>query len=929
MPPVIDIEKLRERYYDDGSQPAGAAPAAPAPEPPTFAQRILRDIPARVAAARAKLMAGDTAGGKADLDYVGSWIDDNQDSLEEFTNYTGTNRTAQLIAQKSLGLLSREDITGLLPATDPDFNERSVDFEAARNGWGPAMTDVVRKARFDKDPYSVAMLAEYGRAPAPRRPARPGQGQGAQPQEDQDPAARLESQIKYTKTFAARVSPVVPLEADEMVGLARIGFDAGDMESGTRLTDIAVRAARESGLDDLGRGNVFKASLRATAGAMSAWNAADEVQRAQGAEVLSSLVDASGGVKDFSSRGRQVSQIMGETSAAISQYRELGIDVSGAAPSLARALYRQKFSGAAPTADEDVPVSSALTRMTQLANAVKNRGVLAGANEAIPAGQAGARQPAAPQPSDGFDLLADVVKRHVMASGGAAIAGGTDVDAELETRNEELARGLVEIGVPDIVQARAAASVVTQILRSGADLDVRTIPQLIAAAPANKKIVEKGIGEAGKAAAAGKAPTPEDKALDTSVQGLENRVYNTVLQREYSRIPKVDQATGRAVTPEDAAKRAKAAADASPDVALYSGLMKMNAANRDLIGVGDRNVTEKAFTDAVAPAVPQIVFEQSPMFDLLYRKTKLGDLDKPAVREAAVKAVEDAYADKANLAWRASQGEVATGEISPLRQFATGQVNRIISNIKAEAERVGSDPAATPEMIIGTKSERLAAIGRAPQAGAWRGPVVAPGGGEIPPPATLDSESMAKPLANIFADNLGVPAGERGVAARARTKVASLVAMPAAPAAEPAKTPAPPTPSVELSLAKITPAQATVGYNALAALTDKLGEGVRDELVDKFVSRDLKEAIDEQKIPWFKSYAIRAGARKLAVNGYALEDIQRFAAEELAKVSAANLEQAFNAKVAWKKAEVEISRAAGGSLALGGAEVDETDAGNR
>lgn len=924
--PVIDIEQLKNRYY--GGAESAAAPAAPAPEPPTFAQRILRDIPARVAAARAKLMAGDTAGGKADLDYVGSWIDDNQDSLEEFTNYTGTNRTAQLIAQKSLGLLSREDITSLLPATDPDFNERSVDFEAARNGWGPAMTDIVRKARFDKDPYSVAMLAEYGRAPAPRRPARPGQGQGAQPQEDQDPAARLESQIKYTKTFAARVSPVVPLAADEMVGLARIGFDAGDMESGTRLTDIAIRAARESGLDDLGRGNVFKASLRAAAGAMSAWNAADEVQRAQGAEVLSSLVDASGGVKDFSSRGRQVSQIMGETSAAISQYRELGVDVSGAAPSLARALYRQKFSGAAPTADEDVPVSSALTRMTQLANAVKNRGVLAGDNEAIPAGQTGARQPAAPRPSDGFDLLADVVKRHVMASGGAAIAGGTDVDAELETRNEELARGLVEIGVPDIVQARAAASVVTQILRSGADLDVRAIPQLIAAAPANKKIVEKGIGEAGKAAAAaaaGKTSTPEDKALDTSVQGLENRVYNTVLQREYSRIPKVDQATGRAVTPEDAAKKAKAAADASPDVALYSGLMKMNAANRDLFGVGDRNVTVKAFTDAVSPVVPQIVFEQSPMFDLLYRKTKLGDLDKPAVREAAIKAVEDAYADKANLAWRASQGAALDGE-TPLRRFAAEQVGRVIGNIKEEAGRIGSDPAATPEMVIGTDGDRMAMLGRGITRGQEAGTYGAP---RLP---TLDPETgdaVARSLADIFADNLGVPAGERGVAARARTKVASLVAMPAAPAAEPAKTPAPPTPSVELNLAKITPAQATVGYNALAALTDKLGEGVRDELVDKFVSRDLKEAIDEQKIPWFKSYAIRAGARKLAVNGYALEDIQRFAAQELAKVSAANLEQAFNAKVAWEKAKAEIRGTAGGSLALGGAEVDETDAGNR
>lgn len=713
-----------------------------------------------------------------------------------------------------------------------------------------------------------------------------------------DTVSGFEDYLGYADTFRARVSSEVKLSTDEMTSLAKLGFDSGDREAGTRLTELALSAAREAG-DDLGKRNTFISTMRASSEAMKAWGATDEVGRAQGAHVLSAVAELIPAA-NLPTRKRDLTDIMTQTSGAVRQYQELGIDVGPKAPELAQALYQRRFNSAATDA-ADTGVGSVLNRVTALSNKIRLSAPV------TPVETKGGAQPGQEQPDDGFQLVSDTLKRSVLAAGGAAIRDGTDADRALGARREELASGLLAIGIPNMDEARAAADIVTQMLVSGQELDVRRIPEMIAASTANKAIIGEGVKKAMPETA---TPAQVAKALP----GVQDRVLLDAAQRAAKDVPKTDPATGRPLPEADWTAKVRDAAENSADYQLTERIMGVNARAIDLkAGFGDKNATVDAFVQSVAPIVPAVAFEQSPMFNYLFKEVRFGDLKKPATREAAVQKVLSSYQDKASLAHQGSTDEAA------LRKFAEAQVDRITGNLEDAMVATGTDPSLTPAVILGddpANPEQKKGLAR-------RMTVMQPAYGTLGTPTQptrveTAAQDVAKEMAGAFFSDLGVPEDQRGFAVAARGKIMRLAALqgPAAPAAGPAQ---PAGSSFDLSLAKISTERAALGYAALRNLSDRLSKPIADTLARKFISSDLPVMLKDADIPAYSLEAvkIRSAARMRAERGDSADSIAEAVATALTPL-AASYRAAAEAK--WEQREqkkAEIRAASGGVDAFG------------
>lgn len=865
--PLIDLQQLTRRV-SAFQAPAAQPPAAPAEPAPTYAMRITRDIPARIEAARARLSAGDTRGGKAILDGVNAWIDEHADSLQEFSNYRGSDRFGRSVSKSALDLLERKSITELLPMTDPSANPRSVEFDAASRGWGPKTAELTRKARYENDPEAIALLSTATR-PVAVAPGQTGKASA--------PTGPDEAFLSYYGTAKSRLvgglSPDVASQfsADELVDMLGKSYKASDRTAGTALIGNVVAAVNEArDLEPAAKANLARTMFTAQGAAMDSWGGEDDAKwRADGASVLSALRRALPG-EAFTAQKDTVARVMKATAETAKLWAADGRPMSAdKMAQFARIRLYNETRPAEPMRPEDQAAAAVITETSALQQRLTVSPVMS-----VP--QGGKEGPRPEDLQAGYTYLQGLLRAAVGSAGADAFTAGRTLQETLPARKNEIALGLRQFS-PTLTESEAAnvAGLMVPMLLSGKEIDLRKLSDLT-----------------------GKDPVVAATEQADRIKGLENgtpEIVESVLQR-------VDKTLGDKTSAASDADRsinmAVREANTTAPIPFTSGRRLFREVNKAM-ATAAASAQDYAFTEiAKLPVSELLATSQSPkeaqaraganllgrLIDVPGQDRWTGRLDLSA-NPAAGKLIE-AY--KAGLRTKGVPALYSALDPQAVEEAAQDFASRSLKALRGLAAGLGvnADTAAgmgnqTVADLIGSAAD-LAAKYRSPPAtslgglGVWDDPVRAESSRLSAAFLRKGQAPRAEALSSLDAKSkaLGQRLGQEGnlnSVAELRTKVSTAVLAFQPPAA----TEAPETGRVDpLLLAGVDVAVARSGLDKIKARADKpVSDAATADLLTRSIPNTLEMMVRRGELSPVDARRFEAAAHEMGESGVGFKAI--------------------------------------------------------
>lgn len=792
----------------------------------SFAQILITDIPSRLNLMQQKLAKGDIVGAEKLRDSVLKFTDDNSDVLNRLTGFRGTDPVTRRAAEQAMSLVSQSFLDEKTSAMfDPRLNPESVKFDAIALGLDASGRKYLAQARYGDgaaaaEAAAVAGYLHDGRAVS--QPAEKATKQSIEANDRIDDPSTFNTWARYYDSNRSKVMSTIPetvlqqLAPDAIVGTMRKTFEAGDQAAGGALAGLAMSAVGEAAdASDLEKANLWKSATDVIGSGMKAWGAGDDMQVAQGARVLSAIKALAPG-RTFAANRQTIISVMGQASVAAKAAASAGVQMpQDKLDSVARVLYMRAANPTQALTGDDAATAKTLADVKTLSDRVV---APVAPYEPVPA-QGKDQPPAETVVASGYGSLLQSMQSEVSAAGMQALANGTQIKDELETRKASISDRLLAAGAGSREDANNAAALVVMALGSGQEVDLRKLPELVRKFAGVKEFEYQGLDKI--------ALMPQTAVAKT---------MNEARLRVFDAKRAGDMALLSAVT------------RAEENPAFGPGALTAGAARRNLGEV----------FSSIAKTVAAPDRDRSRAFSMLLQ-TPMQDLESPKTQKAAA----DAFVAQ----FKTENPVVAAGlPGGALEKIAEDYVASTAAGLRS------LDPTATT-LLAG---DRLGAASFVPPAET----AVLPAGGAYPVaprPGTGDPARVAQRLTEAYLT--GLDPEKPGFISRLRQK--AILTSNATPVAAEATGPrlagangqpvSPQEVAPKVDLTKLAGVDVKAGLAGLEAVRRKADRPIHDAMSRQLILEDLpgllKRMVAQGSLPETAAIDLQARAEDFAASG--------------------------------------------------------------